>query len=70
MNGKWAEACALIILVCSKNRYVSVITEKNELPSQTLYSLKKNFFFHCRANKLRILCISREADVLSHLKES
>lgn len=33
MNGKWAEVCALTITVCSKNSYVSVITEKNDLAS-------------------------------------
>lgn len=41
MNGKWAEACALIILVSSKNCYVCVITEETDLASQTLSSLRK-----------------------------
>lgn len=45
MNGKWAEACALIILVRSKNSYVCVITEENYSASQTLSSLKKMIFF-------------------------
>jgi len=41
INGKWAEACALIILVCFKTSYVCVITEENDLALQTLSSLKK-----------------------------